>query len=871
MEWVKRNFCARRRPAARASAPVVLRRCVPLALLLAFCATPLIAETPARFDRDPNWAAGQAALRDGFYELARQKFEAFVDNAFFKNSKAQGTLFAAQALFAQGKFAETIDLLQERRGWASRDDIEGDFVFWTARAEFELGEYSLVTQMLYRFEREYRDDDNVTQVARLRTHALMRLGDRDGALRNLAAFQERYPDSPEAPDNLLDWAGLLLEDNRLTEAERLLGQIVERYPDRDAAQSARLWLGRLLVDRGELAKAEEMLSPVARAKADESAPDTRAEAWLALATIAVAQTNLTAALDAYERGEKAAENIDLKLEHRIARARLLARTGSADMAISLLESAVASAPTNPIAGEAQLALADIMLDQSLYAEALEAYQGYLAAFTDPDGLSRARMGRGWALWNLKRYAEAATIFEQAAALLTNATTREEAMVKAADSYFANGQYKLAADAFRKALVEFPASALTPQMLLQLAEARARNREYAEAENILNELCTRFPADPLAVRAAMRLASLREERGEWTGAVALYDQLLTNQLTESTRAEALLRSGLASFRGGEFQAALDRFEATLKDFPDSPAAAEAFYQRGRALYLMGQTKRGLQVAQQFLDRYPTSPVIPEVRFWIAEQQFNAGSFPAAQSNFTSIGRAYPMSEWADDALYWAGRSAVAEEDYRGALSLFNELTRVYTNSPLVPDARFAQGDALTSLGEYSGALLAFDDIVRRYPAHPLADRARGRQGDCQFMLGAERPERYQEAISSYRSLLDSPTASPALILQAQYKIGRSYERLDRSVEAFRYYLDAVYGWLNARAQGQFVEPVWFVRAAFDAAALKESEQQWDEAIRIYERVIETALPAGADAEKRIQKIKNDRASILSENPAGKATR
>lgn len=871
MEWVKRVSCVRSRPVVRAIAPTVLRRSLAFALLLMLGATPAFSEAPARFERDPNWVAGQAALRDGFYELARQKFEAFVDRAFFKNSKAQGTLFAAQALFAQGKYAETVELLRERRNWASRDDIEGGFVFWTARAEYELGEYSAVTQTLYRFEREYRDDENVTQVARLRTHALMRLGDHEAALRNMASFQERYPTSPEAPDNLLDWAGLLLEDNRLTDAERLLRQIVDQYPDRDAAQTARLWLGRLLVDRGELADAKSLLDPVARAKEDQSTPETRSEAWLALAAIAVAQTNFPAALDAYERGEKVTDDIDLKLEHRIARARLLARTGNPDTAIRLLESAVASAPTNPVAGEAQLALADILLDQSLYADAFQAYQGYLAAFTDPDGLSRARMGRGWALWNLKRYSEAAAVFEQAAALVTNATMREEALIKAADSYFANAQYKLAVDAFGKVLTEFPSSALAPQVMLQLAEAHARNKEYPVAENLLRDVRARFPADPLAVRAAMRLASLREEQGDWSGAVELYNRLLGEQPTEAVRAEVLLRSGLASFRGGEFQVALDSFEKLLKEFPDTSAAEEAFYQRGRALYLLGQTKRGLQVAQQFLERYPTSAVVPEVRFWIAEQQFNTGAFAEAQSNFTALVRAYPMSDWADDALYWAGRAAVAQEDYRGGLSLFNELTRVYTNSPLVPDARFAQGDALSSLGEYAGALLAFDDIVRRYPTHPLADRARGRQGDCQFMLGAERPERYQEAISSYRSLLDSPTATPALLLQAQYKIGRAYERLGRNGEAFRYYLDTVYGWLQARAQGQFIEPVWFVRAAFDAAALKESEQQWDEAIRIYERVIETALPAGADAEKRIQKIRNDRASLLGDEPAGKAKR
>ncbi|HMP77709.1 MAG TPA: tetratricopeptide repeat protein [Kiritimatiellia bacterium] len=836
-----------------------------------WAAAPARGETPARFERDPNWVAGQAALRDGFHEVARQKFEAFVAKAFFKASKAQGTLYAAQALFAQGRHAEVVALLRERRGWASKGDVEGGFVYWTARAQFELGEFQAVTQTLHRFEREYREDPDVAQVARLRTHALMRLGEREAALRSLAQFQERYPGAPEVPDNLLDWAGLLLEDNRLEDAERLLRQIIEQHGGHESAQVARLWLGRLLVDRGDFAGASTLLDPLTRAWTQETEPDTHAEAWLAVAGIAVAQTNFPAALDAYERGERTAEELGLKLELRIARARLLARTGQADAALKLLAAAVESAPAHPGAGEAQLALADIQLEQSLHAAALESYQRYLAAYADEDGQARARLGRGWALWRLARYAEAAEVFEQAAPLQTDPARREQAMVKAADAYFANGQYKLAEAAYRRVLEAYPASALSPQVLLQLAESLARGRDYAGAETALRDLRARFPADPLAVRAVLRSAALCEEQGQWAAAVALYDEALARAPGAGDRAEALLRAGLASYRGGEFQQALDRFERVLREFADTAAAESAFHLRGRALHLLGQTQRGLQIAQQFLDRFPASAAVPEVRFWMAEQQFNAGAFGAAETNFAGVAAAFPLSEWADDALYWAGRAAVAQGEYRRALGVFNELTRTYTNSPLVPDARFAQGDALAELGEYAGALLAFDDIVRRFPSHALADRARGRQGDCQFMLGADRPERYQEAIASYRTVLDGPATPMALRLQASFKIGRCFERLGRGADAFRYYLDTVYGWLAERAEGRFVEPVWFVRAAFAGAALKEAERQWDEAIRMYERVVEAGLPAGADAEKRIQKIHGDRAALLRDAPAGSTSR
>ena len=55
-------------------------------------------------------------------------------------------------------------------------------------------------------------------------------------------------------------------------------------------------------------------------------------------------------------------------------------------------------------------------------------------------------------------------------------------------------------------------------------------------------------------------------------------------------------------------------------------------------------------------------------------------------------------------------------------------------------------------------------------------------------------------------------------------------------------------------GNYPDTVWFTRAAFAAAAMKEADRHADEAIRIYERVIAAGVPAGEDARQRIAKLK-----------------
>ena len=52
-------------------------------------------------------------------------------------------------------------------------------------------------------------------------------------------------------------------------------------------------------------------------------------------------------------------------------------------------------------------------------------------------------------------------------------------------------------------------------------------------------------------------------------------------------------------------------------------------------------------------------------------------------------------------------------------------------------------------------------------------------------------------------------------------------------------------------------LWFTRAAFTAAEIFESRKKWDDAIRIYERVVESEVAAAAEARLRIERLRKQR--------------
>ena len=165
-----------------------------------------------------------------------------------------------------------------------------------------------------------------------------------------------------------------------------------------------------------------------------------------------------------------------------------------------------------------------------------------------------------------------------------------------------------------------------------------------------------------------------------------------------------------------------------------------------------------------------------------------------------------------------------------------------------------------MGEFSRAIVVFDDLIAKYASSPLVSAAWGRRGDCQFTLGAGDPKRYDEAIVSYRTVLKSPGLTFDLDLQAEFKIGRCFEKLDRKTEAFeQYYTKVMVRFLERTAadpRETSAAAVWFTKAAFAAADILEADKNWRRAVRILERVVNAAAPAARDAQERIDRIRSE---------------
>ena len=799
-------------------------------------------------------ATGRAAYEDGLYRLAWRRLDELVAGAPDKRRQAEGALWLAQVQLASKQPDQALATLDKFGGQVRANSLLADYALARAQARFDLGQMAEAAAELDGFREKFSHEDTSPRALRLLAKVFLARKDWDGAQGVCRLIEERHPGNPEGPAAWLDLAAAAAADRDGAIAQAALAHVETNYAGQAWSERATLQTVELQLAQGEETQAVEQVR--ALVANTNLLAETRARAYLIVARATAAESNYPAALEWVDQGIAAATDPAQRLEGQVVKAQILLQSGQVEDGQTLMRSVAAQVPDETLAAQLQLDLAGTLARVERWDAAAAEYQAWLEAFEGAAGTTEALAGRAWALWSGGRPEEAAPLFERAASAETNAERRLTLLQKVGDARFAGHQYPKAREAYAAVLAAAPAgSELAARAQLQLAETELALGETEGGEIRLLDLSRAKEPAALARQATMRLGALYEERGALETAMEQYGRIIDACPDPDACAQALLARGLIRYRMGAFQPALEDFTRIREQLPDTPPAAQAMYMRGWCFYLLGKDDEALQVCRQFLEVYPASEFAPDVCFWLGEQAFNRGDYEEAEQRFASVATDHPDSPRAADALYWAGRAATACRKYLEANEHFNELMARYPDSPRLAETLLAQGDVLSELGQFPAAILAFNEVIVKFPQAPEAIVAWGRKGDCQYTLGQDTPARYEEALLSYRTLLDFAGAPLDLRLQAGYKVGRCLEKMGRGTAALDRYMEVVYAFLQEE-QPPAEAAVWFTRAAFGAAALQEAAGQWKEAAGVYRRVADSGVTAATEARLRMERLRRE---------------
>ena len=754
----------------------------------------------------------------------------------------------------------------------------------------DLGRAAEALELVEKAEAEAEGD---AEVAFLQLHArvLLALDDTASAV-NLFRKIDADPSIPPEirAENLLAWARALAAAGVREDAVAMLASQADTGVTNAASAEGVLLRARLLAEstnRADAATAEALLAELAASP--WASPWHRALAYVGQADLAIAPPARPADAAAFASNAVAAAAQDPG-GWRVAllAGGVLAKDRSTlPQAVALLDPAIAANPAAPESAAAVLALAAAYDRFGEVDAAVREYDLYLDSFHDEEGCRKARLGRAWALFHAGRYDAAAAAFHLAAGTVPDVSDRVSAFFQEGDSLFRAGQFLEAADVFARIAAEYPDSGLAPTSRLCAGVSFERAGQTGDAEAAYRAL----DGSPLAAESLLRLGTLQERAHDDSAAADTYTRALEAVgKDDPLRGRPLLGRGRACCALYEFARAAADLRAAAKD---PGCAREAGFWLIRAYYGQGQDENALAACHAFLDAPPAksspapggasgtaagppppaalaSPLAMDdgalranATLWLAKYCYNHFDFDGAKLHFLEVPDQWPSNPWADVALVWAGRAASRAADYAEAVEILSGLPARYPESTHLDEARFVQANALGELARFEDAVFLLDEIIDRFPDGDWAVQAYGRKGDFLFSLGSENPARYDEAVSAYLKAARHPGASPAVRLQAEFKIGRCLEKAQKTDAAIQQYFEKVFlPFLDDTARGISHDEAaqgWFVKSAFLASDLLIAQGNRMAARNILEKMArsglsgEPELPGKAEARARLDRL------------------
>lgn len=452
--------------------------------------------------------------------------------------------------------------------------------------------------------------------------------------------------------------------------------------------------------------------------------------------------------------------------------------------------------------------------------------------------------------------------------------------------------------------ESPGTEGAMEALLALADKHLKNARYEEAENAFHNAIEAWPE-------AARNYVVHEGRGWALLELKRYDDAVLSflraeecALDDNDKATAILKQGeILSFLG-RGEEAMAKYRIVKNDYPDTPAGKKLIRilhlkdleSRGRDLYRdfrfaeayeifseiakldpasrprmdylemlcfygQGKDDKASSMAENLSLNCEDPSIKAEATLWLAKFYYNERQWSESCDLFSNYAtNMMPSSARAPYALLWASRAAFAGGDSRRTIDLVTKLAKDYPDSSERPSAYILQGEALMETSRFDEAIVVLNNAVNDIKITP-AERVRARVllADALFVMGADNPVRYDEALKVYLALYMGEKLETGKKINLAFKMARTFEKLDRMELALdQYYGGVICAYRDARARGEvFDDEVKsnFARAAFRLSDEYERRGQDEKAKNILRLVIRSDVKVSAEeARRRLKRIK-----------------
>jgi TolA-binding protein len=789
----------------------------------------------------------------------------------------QARFYLGEALFRAGQYGEAAEiygqLLQGRNGDAYRANAR----FWRAESFFHQGAFE-------RAEQGYRE---FLQTSPRHPHvedALYGLGWTElnaqkyrSALETFQRLEQAFPHTRYLESLLYARIKASLALQQPQAAQEMYRQLAQRFPTGKWRGAASLEFARVAYQMGDYGTAARLTKQLIETPAQQPLAPV---AWVLQGDLLYWDRRYAEAIEAYRRAER--QGLPAEVLETTLLKRALASYQRRDFAGAAtdFERLLQQFPASPYVAEAAFWLGESRFYQRQYRQALLAYQRVPA---DSPRYPDAIFGRGWVYYQGSDWSKAAAEFEHVVSRYPEASSRPEALYRLGEVQYNLKHFDQAVAMYHQLLREYPQEKLTPNAHFRVGWVRYKIGEFPQAIRELSEVVRAYPTHPVVAEAQYWLGMAYLSTKQFDSAQAAFEAARAASPAGDLAAQAVLRLGDTFYNQGKFERAMAAYRRLADQAPTDVHTPDAEYGIILSLYQLRRFNDYQAGARAFVERYPTHDLSVTVLYQLAEL-FEADKRPQqALDTYRQVLDRFGQSDLAESARLRRGEIFAAQGNWAAALLEYqqagamaksdvvridalygvaraqHELKRydaaadAYRRVALeLPENRFTvaslQGLArvLTDAGRKAEARQAWETLLTRGPREATAAEARVELGLLLLSDGEHRRalEQFQQAVSR---------ATPEVAARAQYEIGQTYTAQKNYQQGTLELLKVAY--LYPQQQR------WVQRALFQAAANYEQERKWQEALAIYQKIV-NEVPGGEPREQAAQKIEQLKKKIDS---------
>jgi TolA-binding protein len=813
-------------------------------------------------------------FKDSHYEQAEASFGDFLARYTNSSHRADAILYLARARYQQSNFNGAIDLLQKSSAQAG--GLRPDYVFWMAKARYAEGDLPRAAEDFATVAKETPPTPLRLEASYDEAEAHSRTGDWPGVIGLLqqtnGPFQLAAKAEPKSDFAALGWLLLgeaLLHEHRQAEGEKLVLGLDPAGLNQEFRWRQQYLLCRLQLDGGraqaalntstnllalaleprhqaasfflqgdileKLGRTNDALGDYANNLADSQPQEVQ---WQALART----IRLTVALNPLPQAIQALDT--LITQHPQAKAQDLARVSWGELYLK-------ASASPPDSAEASNSL--VVTDTNLLLSALTNFNLVISNYTDSPLLAKARLDRGWCYWLSTNIPAAKMDFEEAAAHLPFSPDQAVARFKLADAQFFLKDYAGAARNYGLVLTLYDklpevTNAFFDLALYQMAEADIQRGDEEGARTAVDKILRWYPGSYFGDRGSLLMGEDLNRKYDYAGARKRFLGLRQMSPHSPLLSEVEYAIARTYDYEGNWNAAIAQYQQWETNHARDARLPEVEFHLALACGKAGLTNMALADFTNFILRYPSNALAPWAQNWEADYYYNQKDFVSAEKIYQELSKNPNAGDLAYQAYFSAGKSALARSDIKEAHDHFVDLVNL-TNAPpaLVTRGYLALGDTLfqqflsspTNKEDLNQAIAAVEKCTNGAPTNAIAVEALGRLGDYYGQWAALDPKTntFATVKQMYETIVNFPPAGVSVAARSQALVGLGWvaEQQHQPEQALSNYCKVVYSSLDR------FDPYWVGRAGEYAARICEEQQHWNEAVRVYERVL-LAVPA-----------------------------